>query len=122
MAFKNSLIVYRKELTEAFRDKRVIYSTIISPLLIVPLLMGVMGYFMVQRNTESNQEVLKIGIIDQSGNNKFAASLKNDKTLDITPLTNVADAQQQIRDRKLRAVVEIPSQFQSQLDADQNTQ
>src|SRR5215467_13839395 len=109
MAIKNSLVVYRKELTEAFRDKRVIYSTIISPMLVIPLLWGVMGHFLIQRSTESNEEVLTIGLVDQSGSDKFSEFLKSNKTLEIIPVTNSADAQQQVRDRKLRAVVEIPS-------------
>src|SRR5882757_1043795 len=96
MAFKNSLIVYKKEMLEGFRDKRVIYSTIISPMLIIPLLWGVMGFFIGQRAVESAQETLKIGILSTSTADKFSEFLKNDKTLSITQISNLSEAQQQV--------------------------
>src|SRR5436309_7972741 len=116
MAFRNSLIVYRKELKEALRDKRVIYSTIISPMLVIPLIWGVMGFFIAQRVTESNQETLKIGIINPQNSAAFASSLSGDKSLEISEVTDVKKGREEVLTRKLRAVVEIPADFQQNVD------
>src|SRR6185369_10402109 len=122
MAFKNSLIVYKKEMLEGFRDKRVIYTTIVSPMLVIPLLWGVMGFFIGKQFVEKAQETLQIGVLSTSSGDKFSEFLKNDKTLAITQISDLNEAQQQVRDRKLRAVVSIPADFQAKLDKDQNAQ
>ncbi|MEM5551758.1 ABC transporter permease [Pseudoalteromonas sp. NEC-BIFX-2020_002] len=55
--------VYKKELKELLRDKKTLMFIIALPLLIFPLIFGVLGYFMVQAQIEADQEVHKYSIV-----------------------------------------------------------
>ena len=48
MSLRNIGIVYRKELTEALRDRRTLLSSILVPLLLFPVLGVAIGYAFVE--------------------------------------------------------------------------
>ncbi len=55
--------VYAKEMRETLRDKRVLFGVFISPLILAPLLLVVIGYFAGRKAAEEQAEVLTIAVV-----------------------------------------------------------
>lgn len=55
--------VYAKEMRETLRDKRVLFGVFISPLLVTPLLLFVIGYFAGRKAAEDQAEVLTVAVV-----------------------------------------------------------
>ncbi|MGQ9897009.1 MAG: ABC transporter permease subunit [Acidobacteriota bacterium] len=55
--------IYGKEMRETLRDKRVLFSVFVSPLLITPLLLVVIGYFANRKVAEEKAEVLTVAVV-----------------------------------------------------------
>src|SRR5712664_4426990 len=60
MSMRNVGIVYRKELTEALRDRRTVISTILVPLLLFPVLSVGFGSLAVTLVGKAKEEVPKV--------------------------------------------------------------
>jgi len=63
MSLRNVGIVYRKELSEALRDRRTIVSSILIPLFLFPLLTFGIGFAFVAMAGEATREPSKIMIL-----------------------------------------------------------
>jgi sodium transport system permease protein len=117
MPLRNIAVVYRKELTEALRDRRTLISTIVVPLLLFPVMsvgFASVAAMMVGKVKEEAPKVLVIGGADSpavlAGLRK---SEKADDKLDLVPAT--ANWKDQIINKEVRAVVEFPQGFESDL-------
>lgn len=55
--------VYAKEMRETLRDRRVLFGVFISPLLVTPLLLFVIGYFANRKAAEDQAEVLTVALV-----------------------------------------------------------
>lgn len=64
--------VFKKELKELLRDKKTLMFIIALPLLIFPLIFGVLGYFMVQAQIEADQEVHNYAIVAKQDIKEFS--------------------------------------------------
>src|SRR5271155_3332281 len=111
MALHSIGVVYRKELTEALRDRRTLISTIIVPLLLFPVL--IVGFASVASMvadtvTEESPKVMLLGGEDPPA---VLAKLKNVEKIDIVPPT--ADWKEKVVNKEVRAVVDIPQGFDS---------
>ena len=101
-------IVFLKELRETFRDRRVLLSVIVSPLLVTPLLLAVMGFFVGQKTTQDLTEVLEVALVDAGGVSGLLRQVETDPTLAPTRLSSVAEAEAAVRDRSIRAALIVP--------------
>ena len=63
MSMRNVGIVYRKELTEALRDRRTVISTILVPLLLFPVLSVGFGSLAVALVGKAKEEVPKVCLL-----------------------------------------------------------
>src|SRR5271157_524854 len=106
-------VVYQKELTEALRDRRTLISTIVVPLLLFPVMS--VGFASVASLLvgKAKEEATKVMIIDGGDSPAVLADLKKVEKIDIVPLAD--NWKDQIIDKQLRAVVDIPSGFESNL-------
>jgi sodium transport system permease protein len=113
MPTRNIGIVYRKELTEALRDRRTLISTILVPLLLFPVLsvgFGAVAVFMVGKAKEEVPKVMILGGEDSPG---IIEGLKKlDKITIVPPTANWKD---QVVNKEIRAAVEIPNGFESDI-------
>ena len=113
MSLRNIGIVYRKELTEALRDKRTLITTFLVPLLMIPVLgagfTGVMSAVIGSAKREK-PKVMIIGGADSQG--VVNALLQNPK-INVVPAAE--DWKNQVVEKKIRAAVEIPRGFQEDL-------
>ena len=111
MSFRNVGIVYRKELTEAIRDRRTVISTILVPLLLFPVLSVGFGSLAVMLVGKAKEETPKVMLLGGADSPAVVDGLKKLDKIEIVPAT--PDWKDQIINKEVRAAVEIPAGFQT---------
>lgn len=119
MSFRNVGIVYRKELTEAIRDRRTVISTILVPLLLFPVLSVGFGSLAVMLVGKAKEETPKVMLLGGADSPAVVDGLKKLDKIEIVPAT--PDWKDQIINKEVRAAVEIPAGFQTDV-AQQKTE
>lgn len=117
MSFNNIGVVYRKELTEALRDRRTLITMVVVPLLIFPLLSVGLGAVITSMIDKTKEEKPKVMIAGGEDSPTVLDDLKKLNTIQIVPLAS--DWQNQIVNKQVPVVVEVPVGFEKSL-ADQN--
>lgn len=117
MNFKSILTIYLKELKDSLRDRRTLISTIVIPTVAMPILFfGFIGFArkMEQKNRSQASAVMILGVPADS---PVIASLKEVQDEDgkmalfrVVPAS--ADYEQQISNKRIRAAVELPANFE----------
>jgi sodium transport system permease protein len=111
---RNIFVVYRKELTEAVRDRRTLVSSILIPLLLFPILGVGLAFTAVELIGEASRQPSRIMILGGADSPQVVAGLKKAKDLRVVPTTaNYVDL---ISDKKIRAAVEIPPGFEAAVE------
>jgi sodium transport system permease protein len=119
MSARNIGIVYRKELREALRDRRTVISSIVVPLLLFPLLsVGFINLAGVLIN-KAQEEIPKVMILGGADSPTVLQGLQKLEKVQIVPLT--PNWKSQVVEKEIRAVVEIPPNFEYDL-ADQKVE
>jgi sodium transport system permease protein len=109
MSLHNSLIVYRKELRDMLRDKRTIRSMVIIPVIAFPLLFWGIGKIMSSVMGEAQSETAPIMVKGGGNSPKIMEALSKVPGIKVLPYQD--DAKQEVSDKKIRAVVDIPDGF-----------
>jgi sodium transport system permease protein len=113
MSLRNIGIVYRKELTEALRDRRTLITTFLVPLLLIPVLgagfTGVMSAVIGNAKKEKPR-IMIIGGQDSPG---VVETLRKNAKINVVPTED--DWRDLVVEKKIRAAVEIPPSFQTDL-------
>ena len=119
MSLRNIGIVYRKELTEALRDRRTLISTIVVPLFLFPVLSVGFGALAVELVGKAKEEIPKVMIL---GGEDSPQILEGVKKLDaIEVVKSAPNWKDQIIDKEIRAAVEIPPGFQAGLESQKSS-
>jgi sodium transport system permease protein len=111
MSLRNVGIVYRKELREALRDRRTLISTLIVPLILFPLLTAGFAALAITLVGKAKEEVPHIMILGGQDSPQFLAGLRKNDKIVVAPLAG--NWKDQIINKDIRAAVEIPPGFQS---------
>jgi sodium transport system permease protein len=114
MSFRNVGIVYRKELTEALRDRRTVVSTVLVPLLIFPLMSVGFASLAVTLVGKAKEEVPKVMLRGGQDSPAVVEGLRKLDTIQIVPETS--GWKDQIINKEIRAAVDIPAGFQANVD------
>ncbi|MFZ0641486.1 MAG: ABC transporter permease [Candidatus Acidiferrales bacterium] len=109
MSLRNSWIVYRKELRDMLRDKRTIRSMIIIPMIAFPLLFWGIGHIMNSVMGEAANETAPIMVQGGNDSPKVMGALSKVSGIRVLPYQN--DAKQEVSDKTIRALVQIPDGF-----------
>jgi sodium transport system permease protein len=109
MNFANALIVFRKEVRDMLRDKRAIRSMIVIPVVAFPLLFLVIGKVQKSLSENTQKEVAVVMVHGGADSPKLLDALHHFSAVEIVPYA--PDARQQVSDKKIRALVEIPDGF-----------
>jgi sodium transport system permease protein len=109
MKLRNIWIVYRKELRDSLRDRRTLVAMIVVPLLVMPLLTIGIGVLMTKIIGEAKQEVPRVMVLGGENSPKTLEALESNKGIKVEAGTS--DYIQLISDKKVRAAVEIPPDF-----------
>jgi sodium transport system permease protein len=119
MPLQNIGIVYRKELTEALRDRRTLISTLLVPLLLFPLLSVGFGALAVTLVKKAEEETPKVMLLGGADSPAVLDALRTSKKIEVVPAT--PDWKDQIINKEIRAAIAIPAGFEASL-AQQNPQ
>jgi sodium transport system permease protein len=117
MALQSIGIVYRKELTEALRDRRTLISTLLVPLLLFPLLsvgFGALAFTLLKKAEAETPKVMVLGGADSPA---VLEALRAGKKMEVMPAT--PDWKDKIINKEIRAAIAIPDGFETSL-AQQN--
>ena len=109
MSWRNIGVVYRKEFTDSLRDRRTVISMIVVPLLVMPLLTILIGAVSARLIGQAMQEVPSVMVLGGEDSPRVLAALRERK--DISVVASQPDYAQQIVDKRIRAAVEIPTDF-----------
>jgi sodium transport system permease protein len=116
MNWRNIATVYLKELKDALRDRRTLFSTIVIPSLIVPVFTFSVGKVATNVIAKARAEIPAIVILGGEDSPRIVEQLRQSKKFRV-----VAAApdqwRQQIADKKIRAAVEFPRGFEAGLAA-----
>jgi sodium transport system permease protein len=116
MNLRNIAVVYRKELREALRDRRTLISSLLVPIVLFPLLTAGLGATVSMLIGKAKEEVPAVMILGGEDSPGILAELHSSKKIKIFPTNE--NWKEQIVNKDIRAAVEIPSGFQSDV-ADQ---
>ncbi len=113
MSVRNIGIVYRKELTEALRDRRTLITTFLVPLLMIPLLGS--GFVAVMSAVMGNakKEMPKVMIVGGTDSPALLEALR--KYPKMTIVATQPDWRKQIIEKDIRAAIELPPGFDENL-------
>ncbi|MGB2636370.1 MAG: ABC transporter permease [Candidatus Acidiferrum sp.] len=111
MNLRNIATVYRKELREALRDRRTLISTLIVPLIIFPLLSAGLGAAISTLIGKAKEEIPSVMILGGEDSPQILAELRGSSKIKI--VLTAANWKDQIVNKEIRAAVEIPPGFQS---------
>ncbi|OYT72531.1 MAG: hypothetical protein CFK52_04865 [Chloracidobacterium sp. CP2_5A] len=108
--------VYAKEMRETLRDKRVLFGVFISPLLLTPLLLVVIGYFANRKAVEDKAEVLAVALSGAPA--ALRAALERDASLSVVVADNGGDpADALVQRRRARVALIAPAESEQILAA-----
>lgn len=109
---KNNIIsiVFKKELLDIFRDRKTLIIGILIPLILLPVMFGVIGKSM-NKSTKDVQDNMKIAIVDQ-GSSTISTFLKSQKNINIINSSNIAE---DIKKGTIMVGIEIPKDFDTSI-------
>jgi sodium transport system permease protein len=113
MSARNIGIVYRKELTEALRDRRTLITMVVVPLLIFPIFSVGFGAAIAALIGKAKEETPKVMVIGGDDSPAVLAGLKKVPKIQVVPLQS--DWKEQVVNKQVPVVVEIPEGFQRNL-------
>jgi sodium transport system permease protein len=105
----NIAVVYRKEFTDTLRDRRTVISMIVVPIFLMPMLTILVGVLSAHLIGRALLQVPSVMIIGGENSPEILAALHELKDVHVVPASS--DYAQQIVDKKIRAAVELPADF-----------
>jgi len=114
MSFKKALIIYRKEMLEMFRDKRTIFSTIILPFILYPILFIGLSSIMMRQTAKLEQQGAVVALVDSvndSATKLIVRQLKNIEHFDYITYDSTVDSL--YRDKSVHSIVIITDSVQT---------
>jgi sodium transport system permease protein len=114
MSLRNIGIVYRKELTDSLRDRRTLISTIVVPILLIPVMTVGLGGFVSSMLKKAEKEVAPVMVLGGEDSPRTVQALSRLPAVRVIP--PAADYARQIANKQLRAAVRIPRDFDAALD------
>jgi sodium transport system permease protein len=113
MGLRNIGIVYRKELTEALRDRRTLITTFLVPLLMIPVLGAGFTGVMSMVIGKAKKEKPRVMIVGGEDSPAVVAALQQYAKIKVIP--TAGDWRNQVVEKQIRAAVEIPAGFEKDL-------
>ncbi|AWZ47486.1 ABC transporter permease [Clostridiaceae bacterium 14S0207] len=109
-------IVFKKELKDLFRDKKTLIVSILIPLLLYPVIFGIMGKGM-DSQVKDVQKNMKIALIDKE-NSKLGQFIKSQKNIKVVKQEN---GEAELKDGKLLLSLEIPANVDKDIESEKPT-
>lgn len=106
MDLRGTSIVFKKEIKDMFRDKKTLITSIVIPLIIFPIIFGLMGKG-IDSSTKKVTENLKISVKDE-GKSSFTEFIK---TVPNVNILDSKDLKKDVQDGKIYLGIIIPAEF-----------
>ncbi len=103
--------VFKKEGLDTLRDKRSIIAMIVIPMVIFPVIFGVIGFFAVKEVKKAQEQILDIGLVEPIPKNALVDSLKAREDFKFTTLDANADPKALIDSEDLDLVLKFDGEF-----------
>lgn len=116
MSFAAIATVFRKELTDTLRDRRTIVSMFVVPLVIMPLLVVGFGTVATMQVRKARAEVHDIVLIGAAQSPAIVEALRAQAGFRV--VETPPDWRERIADRRLRAAVQLPDDYDARLAAE----
>lgn len=116
MNWTNVATVYAKELKDMLRDRRAVISMVVVPTLLMPVLIFSLGRVSAKIVTKAREEIPSVMIVDGADSPAVTEALKASKKFHVVPLAD--NWKEQISDKKIRAAVRLPANFEQSLQAE----
>ena len=107
-------VVFRKEFREVFREARTRFALIISPLLITPLILALVGTMARKQVTDAQKETITVAFVNLDKAPSVRNILRGAPNVEIVE-TGRADAEAQIKSRKVKAAAILPDDAEQQI-------
>src|SRR5687767_4645877 len=107
---KGWISVYKKEILEFARDKRVLFSAILGPLLVEVLIIGIFGYVFNTVQTEKNYAIF---VNDREAAAPILKPLEDSKRFTIGEVQDKAEVDDLLKKQVADVVLEFPKNFQA---------
>lgn len=115
-----SYVVFRKELRETLRDKRVLLGVVVSPLLVTPLILGTIFFFAGKKEMQKSEAILDIGIVEQAAFPELVQQLDDNATIKTKHFDSREEAIAAVENRTVRAVLVVSETARSDFQNDQS--
>jgi len=113
MSFSSIGVIYGKELRDTLRDRRTIISTIVIPILMFPLLTLGFGFLAARSMHKVQQETSTVMLLGATNAPALAATFRHTEGIRVVPPSG--DYAARISDKKIRAAVEFPRDFEKDI-------
>lgn len=114
MNWSNILTIYGKELRDLLRDRRTLLSMVVIPTLLMPAIMGIVGFVSMKVVREAKATVPTVMLLGGDDSPVARAAFQANDKLKVVPATE--DWRQRVADKQVRAVVKIPDGFDAALE------
>ncbi|RDV25192.1 ABC transporter permease [Alteromonas aestuariivivens] len=104
-------LVFRKELKELLRDRKTLFFMIALPILVFPLIFGVVAYFSGKAIEEAQNKVLRYSIIGQQHAPELAQRLSESGEFEWVEMASDTEPAQWVRQEKVDFVLVIPPNY-----------
>lgn len=114
MNIKQVLTVWKKEVKDTVRDRRTLMSMLILPIVLMPALIVGVSKFTLYQTSQANKQTSKIAFANPKNAPEFVSFMERQDKISVV---NVEDLQTAVKNKKIDAGIEIPSNFNSFLTA-----
>lgn len=113
--------VFLKEIRETLRDKRVILSVFVGPVLVFPLVIAAVGFFAAKKAVTEQAEMLEVAIVKAEGVPLMTEALAEMETLTVRELASRDEAERAVTEGGVSAALVIDENAMEALNAGENT-
>lgn len=105
-------IIFKKEMSDLFRDRKAFLSSVVLPLILIPAIMFIIGTAL-SKNQQDVTSKLNIAIVGEQ-NTGLEQMLKADPSVNIIDVKNAREA---LNNEEIYLYIDMPSDFQSTVDS-----
>lgn len=108
------ITIWKKELKDTIRDKRTLMSSIILPLVLMPLLIIGIGKFTLYEIQKSQEQMVKIAFVNEAQAPELVDAIKKQDKIEVIKIEG--DLSEPVKRDKIDAGIIIPADFQTSLE------
>ncbi|AWL11537.1 ABC transporter permease protein NatB [Saliniradius amylolyticus] len=104
-------MIMQKELKELLRDRKTLFFMIAMPLILFPVLIGIVGFFTSKALEDAQTETLKYTVVGAENSPALVRELKQQELFQFVEQDSSTNFEQLIKQEKLDFVLTIPANF-----------